>query len=596
MLRKNGGGGQEPPDNPKSESFTPQRTEPLLREAADSTPAPVWMTNSAGAVEFMNRAFSELTGISSEEALGDAWLTVLHPDDLAAVREKRAAAWAAGHVPYSFEARFRRRDGVWRWFEVSSKPRVDANGQFQGYVGLAVDRTEARAAQEALRESEARLRLAVDAGRMGVWEWDIAAGSVKWSAELEALHGLSPGAFPGTFEAFQSDMHPQDRDRVIEAIQKTLKDGRSHEIEYRIVRPDGSMRWVEGRGKLFHDDAGRPVRMVGVCADITARKQADETLRASEERYRAVVESQPDLVCRFRPDGVILFVNSAYARARGMTVEALTGANLWAWVSKEDQPAVRAMLDGLSPQKPEVRIENRFQTADGERWMLWTNRALAFDESGRWTEAQSTGVDIHDRKTAEEHTKLLIDELNHRVKNTLAVVQGIARQSFKRGNVDPAAVRAFEDRIGALAIAHSLLTRTHWTPAPLHDVVRGVIALCGRAQERVGAEGEPVMLTPRQALSLTMILHELCTNALKYGALSTDEGGVALSWSVTGDDPQRLELSWRERNGPRVQPPKQRGYGSTMIERAFAHDTGGEAKLTFAPSGLQCAISVPLDS
>lgn len=705
-----------------SESFAPQSNEPLLREAADSAPAPVWMTNAQGAVEFINRAFCELTGIPFDQALGDAWLTVLHPEDIARVREARAAAWAAGHAPYSFEARFRRRDGEWRWFEVSSRPRIDSAGRFHGYVGLAVDRTEARAAQQALAESEARLRLAIEAGRMGVWEWDVASHRVRWSRELEMLHGLAPGTFAGTFEAFQADIHPDDREAVRAAVARTLEQGDAHHVEYRIVTPQGELRWVEGRGKLFPDEAGRPVRMVGVCADvserkqaegalraserryrelvsglndvivwegdpatfrftfvsgaaegvlgypasrwieepsfwidhmhpedrawaidycakhtaagvdhefeyrmiaadgrivwlrdsvyvseqdgrrisrglmvdITARKHAEETLRASEERYRAVVESQSELVCRFTREGQILFVNGAYARARGATVEELVGANFWAWVAASDRPAVKAMMESLTPETPEVRIENRFHTVEGERWMLWINRALSFDKDGRWIEAQSTGVDIHERKQAEQHTKLLLDELNHRVKNTLAVVQGIAQQTFKTTDLD--ARRAFEGRLGALSKAHDLLTERRWASAPLAALVDDVSHFCGDARERIHADGPTLLLNPRQALSITMALHELCTNAMKYGALSVETGRVDLTWRVIAEQAPRLELTWRESGGPQVRKPRQRGYGSVMIERALAHDLQGHAKLDFQPTGLVCTIEAPLEA
>jgi PAS domain S-box-containing protein len=453
------------PNAPASEGFAPQRNEPLLREAADCTPAPVWMTNSEGAMVFANRAFEESAGVPVSKLMGSGWVAFLHPDDIPAVREKRAAAWAADHAAYTYQARFRRADGEWRWWEVSSRPRRDEHGAFQGYVGMAIDTTDSRAARAALEESE--------------------------------------------------------------------------------------------------------------------------------QRYRAVVESQAELLCRFKRDGEIVFVNSAYARARGAAVESLMGANFWDWVSKEDRPAVAAMLDSLTRAAPEVRIENRFKTVQGERWMLWTNRALSFDEHGRWLEAQSTGVDIHDRKQAEEHTKLLLNELNHRVKNTLAVVQGIAQQTFK--NVDPDACRAFEGRLGALSKAHNLLTERRWAPAPLHAIIEDVSHVCGAARERIRAEGPEVMLSPPRALSIAMALHELCTNAMKYGALSADRGIVDLAWRVSADAPPRLEMTWREKGGPPVETPTQRGYGSRMIERALAHDLQGGAKLDFAPEGLSCIITAPFE-
>ncbi len=448
------------------ETFEPQRSEPLLREAADCTPAPVWMTNRDGAMVFANRAFEESAGVPLEQLMGNGWVQFLHPDDVPAAREKRAAAWANNHAAYTYEARFRRADGAWRWWEVSSRPRFDANGDFDGYVGMAIDTTDARAAREALEESE--------------------------------------------------------------------------------------------------------------------------------ERYRAVVESQSDLVCRFTRDGEILFINGAYAKARGETAAALTGANFWDWIAKEDRPAVEAMLNKLTPEAPEVRIENRFSTVDGERWMLWTNRALAFDAEGRWIEAQSTGVDIHERVQAEQHRKLLLDELNHRVKNMLAVVQGIAQQTFK--HVDPEARRAFEGRLAALSGAHSLLTESRWTPASLDAVVDEVTHVCGAARARIDAGGEPVMLAPRQALSISMALHELCTNAMKYGALSTERGKVDLHWRVDDGARPYLHIVWRERGGPPVAKPHERGYGSMMIERALAHDLQGHARLDFPSDGLVCTIDAPLES
>ncbi|HEY3473856.1 MAG TPA: PAS domain S-box protein, partial [Anaerolineales bacterium] len=131
-----------------------------------------------------------------------------------------------------------------------------------------------------------------------------------------------------------------------------------------------------------------------------------DALRQSEERYRAVVESQAEMLCRFRPDGTILFVNEAYARARGTTAEELIRDNFWTFITEEDRPGVRAMLERLTPEELEARMENRFQTVDGERWTLWTNRALRFDESGRLLEVQSTGIDITDRKRVEESLQL----------------------------------------------------------------------------------------------------------------------------------------------------------------------------------------------
>jgi PAS domain S-box-containing protein len=169
---------------------------------------------------------------------------------------------------------------------------------------------------------------------------------------------------------------------------------------------------------------------VGVCIDVTERQRAEEALRASEARYRAVVESQTELVCRFRPEGAILFVNGAYARAAGTTPEAMIGRDFWTFIPEGEHAAVRGLLAQLTPEAPEVRIENRFTTAEGERWMLWTNRALVFDGRGSVVEAQSTGIDITERKRAEQALREadrrkdeFLAVLAHELRNPLAPVR-----------------------------------------------------------------------------------------------------------------------------------------------------------------------------
>lgn len=142
--------------------------------------------------------------------------------------------------------------------------------------------------QQELLGSEERLRLALDAGRMGSWEWNVASGSVIWSSTLERIHGLAEGEFAGSFEAYQSDIHPDDRAHVLESIENTVQQGQSHHLEYRIVWPDGSVHWLESRGRMFRDADGQPQRMIGICSDITERKQLEQTLRFLAESSKSL--------------------------------------------------------------------------------------------------------------------------------------------------------------------------------------------------------------------------------------------------------------------------------------------------------------------
>lgn len=183
-----------------------------------------------------------------------------------------------------------------RYYDLMIEPRRDAKGRIVGVGGAALDLTERRRAEEARRASEARLEMAMQAGRMGAWEWDIAGGRVTWSPSLEAIHGLEPGTFGGTREESQRDIHPEDLPRVQSEIQRTLREGGPYHTSYRIIRPDGQRAWVEARGTLVRDESGAPVRMLGICADITERARAEEILaRGRDELERLVARRTREL-------------------------------------------------------------------------------------------------------------------------------------------------------------------------------------------------------------------------------------------------------------------------------------------------------------
>ena len=218
------------------------------------------------------------------------------------------------------------------------------------------------------------------------------------SSGLAMVGARSPEAVLG--KCVYDLIAPEHRD-AFRAFNERICRGEKGSLEFDIVGLHGSRRHMETHAAPLPQPDGT-LAQLAVTRDITERKRSETALRESEQRYRAIVESQTEMVCRFRPDGTILFVNGAYARALGETPEALEGRSFWDFIAESERPAVRAMLDRLTPGAPEVRIENRFETSEGERWTLWTNRALAFDAQGRLLEAQSTGIDITERKRAEE--------------------------------------------------------------------------------------------------------------------------------------------------------------------------------------------------
>jgi PAS domain S-box-containing protein len=309
---------------------------------------------------------------------------------------------------------------------------------------------------------------------------------------------------------------------------------------------------------------------------------------------REILDSQLEMVCRFRRDGTILFVNRAYAEGMGQPAEDLVGQNLWQFIPEEDRAGVAAQLDQLTPDNAVVVIENRIDTPDGIRWSRWRTHGLTWDDDGNLLEAQSTGFDVTERKQFEEQRQLMIDELNHRVRNTLTVVQGIAYQTFRGTDIPGAPVAAFNSRLHALAGAHAALSQADWTGADISEVVRQGLATCGDDIARIERSGPAVRQRPNAVLVLVLVLHELATNAAKHGALSNHTGRVALAWRLLGGD--RLEVTWQETGGPPVSPPERTGFGSRLITRAVTRQLEGEVDLDYAAAGLTCRLAFPLRS
>jgi two-component sensor histidine kinase len=240
-------------------------------------------------------------------------------------------------------------------------------------------------------------------------------------------------------------------------------------------------------------------------------------------------------------------------------------------------------------------VEVAFRRADGSPgWcrIISAPRPMP-DGSLLWDGMQ---VDITEGRLAEEHQRLLINELNHRVKNTLATVQSIAAQTLRNAPSTEAARDAFEARLMALSRAHDVLTRENWEGAGLDEIVAEAVAPYRNLREdRVHLAGANVRLPPRMALALAMALQELATNAVKYGALSNDTGVIRIAWTVDKTEvPPRLNLHWQETGGPPVAPPTRRGFGSRLIERSLAQDLDGTVAIAFDPAGVSCTVDAPI--
>ncbi|HVW86180.1 MAG TPA: PAS domain S-box protein, partial [Bryobacteraceae bacterium] len=262
------------------------------------------------------------------------------------------------------EYMLRGREG--RTFHVlaQARPLLTDDGMVRGAVASYVDITARKKAEQALHESEQRLRMALSAGRMGTWEWDLMTGDVAWSAELERMHGRGEGEFPGTFDAVLEEIHPEDRAAVSGRIRDALHQASDFQVEYRFVRPDGVLRWVEGRGRVLTGSDGAPERMVGVCCDITERKRAAEALRRSEQRLQAILDNSTAFIYLKDRDGKILLVNSQFQRLFGVSVDAIVGLTDYDLVPAECAEALRANDSMVLRAGHALEFEERIPSRD----------------------------------------------------------------------------------------------------------------------------------------------------------------------------------------------------------------------------------------
>jgi PAS domain S-box-containing protein len=497
-------------------------------------------------------------------------------------------------VPVALEHRYVWADGRESWIAMRANPIAS---------GIAIfyrDITERVQRRVALQESEERLRLAAGAAQIGTWDLDLRTGTGRWDELAIRIGGtLEEGAEYST-ESWGRLIHPDDRERVTRAFEESLKPhGAAYEVEFRGAVPaeDGGVRWLASHGAVISDSAGTPIRATGIVRDITKQKRAEETLRANERTLRSVVEQMPigAIIARV-PSGDLIVYNRASEQIMGHSMLGTTAEHYDTYgglhedgssYAAEEYPMARAVLHG------EVTIdeEMRYRRPDGQIIYISVNAAPIQGVEGAPELAVCTFTDITSRKQAEQHQRLLIDELSHRAKNLLAIVQGVAFQSFRGAGSAEEMRAAFDGRLGALAAAHDILTRQRWESAPITELIGATLAAVSTDDRRVRIDGPDLPLPPKTGVSLAMAVHELATNALKYGSLSTAHGKVLVSWTVADE---RLKLEWREQGGPLVETPSRRGFGTRMIERGLASELGGKVTIDFRPEGLVCRVDAPL--
>ena len=549
---------------------------------------------NTGETLVMNDRMLEIVGRSRASYEAGEWncLSItpdefLHLDYRAVEQARERGSWEP------FEKEYVRADGSRVAVRLSSAPLVSEPGRV---VVCVEDISDHRRTRQALEASEARFRAFTEASPQLVCS-ALPDGAFDYlSPQWEAYTGATGGEHHGG--GWLEALHPQDRERAAQAWAAAVRGEGAYDIEFRLRRFDGSYHWFKARGSALRED-GRITRWLGTATDIDEIVRAREALRESEQRLRATQEHAGVGLAEIDADGRYLRVNETFCAITGYTREQLLGRTLFEVTHEEhlevDRDRVRRQVTG--DLEGCYAVEKRFIRGDGQIGWAAVSASAVRDPMGRFLYGVRVVQDITERKLAEERRQLLLNELNHRVKNTLATVQSIAALTVRSAPTAQAFHESFTARLIALSGTHNLLTNEGWEGTWLRGLVEKELApYANTGKRRFTLRGERVRMSPQAAVALGLAFHELTTNAAKYGALSVPDGHIRVSWETDRSGPApTLRVVWSETGGPAVSPPTRRGFGSRLIERGIAQELDGEVKLAFEPTGLRCSFVLPLD-
>lgn len=440
----------------------------------------------------------------------------------------------------------------------------------------------------------ARLELAQAAGGIGIHDYDIINDRIEWDARTRAIWGVVDHE-PITYKTFASGLCPDDlvaTERALSAANDPTGDGKFF-AQYRVQSRDGTLRHVEATGQtLFRDSIA--VRIVGTVRDITHEVVASEELKRARTFAENLVHTAPTLLYIYDlVEKRNRFIGPQIAPMTGMTAahySELASDLLPTIIHPDDLDRVAAHHAAIREGRlqPPFEIEYRLRREDGTwLWLTSTEVVHARDEDGRPTQILGASLDNTKKHEADELRELLIDEMAHRMRNMMGVIQAIGRMTL-REKCEPEVWMTFDKRITALVAAQQLLISGDWRSADMEKVVRTVLQpFTDSAQPRISLSGPQMQIEGSQVTTVGLALHELATNAVKYGALSVPGGHVEVIWRVDGDA-KRVE--WREHGGPPAPKSTRQGFGSMLISSLAGPDPDGG--LQYGSSGLVCRLSL----
>jgi PAS domain S-box-containing protein len=460
-------------------------------------------------------------------------------------------------------------------------------------LAITRDITQGKEYERRTREREYRYRQVLQALPMAIYTTDAEGKITFFNRAAVELAGRTPelgsDEWCVAWRLYHADGTPMPHDTCPMAV--ALKERRPVTDQEAIAeRPDGSrVRFVPHPTPIF-DRGGNLVGAVNMLLDVTERHEAE----LQSAMLANIVASSDDAIISKTLEGVITSWNQGATRIFGYSAEEMIGRNIRHLIPPELLSEEDDILARLGRGEHIDHFETVRLTNEGRRIDLSVTISPMRDKRGKLIGASKVARDVSDRKQSERLQRLLVSELNHRVKNTLATVQSIAKQTVHYARTPADFASSFSGRIQSLARIHDLLTESTWQGAELSALVREQVSIDGN-ERRFSYSGPSVMLNAQAALHLSLVLHELATNARKYGALLKPSGRVSIDWTVRTDEERRLFLRWQERGGPPVSVPGSRGFGTNLIEESLrAH--AGTASIHYEREGLTCDITLTLPS
>ncbi|PZP47883.1 MAG: hypothetical protein DI601_02425 [Azospirillum brasilense] len=543
---------------------------------------------------------ASIFGWAADEAVGRDGAILYTPED----RERGvpghelATARAEGVAP---DIRWHlRRDGPRVFIEGSVRAMRDPGGRLQGYLKIGQDVTERQAAERRLRESESRFRGFAEASADVLWIVDARGERLDYvSPAFDAVYGVPRQAVMDGAVRVVDLVHPDDRAAFLSGMPRALA-GEAAIVHYRVVRADGTTVHLRDTGFLIRDEAGATVQVAGIVQDVTDMELARAAVEAEGVRFRTLAEGIPQLVWRAGDDGLWTWASPQWRSCTGQSEQESRGQG-WLEAIHPDDRETMMQAWHAAREHGSFDVECRVRRVADGAWRWHQARSVPVRNGptvdrpgGHVVEWLGTMTDIEDLKRLQGQQEMLVAELQHRTRNLLGVVRMVARKS-----IPPSPGRdEYDARLAALSRVQGFLSRGGSYAVPLRELVEAELRAAGDgAPPRVVVDGPPVELPGEGVQPVSLALHELATNAVKYGALAEANPGGRLSvtWRVEQRvDGPRLLLAWRE-SRVAMPPglPERYGYGSELITRALPYQLKAETRLEFTPDGVRCDLTLP---